>query len=299
MFDLLTIVFQEELPLLQIQARTINQYAEYNDIKNIFVVVNDTDSVADAVDINWFGRFANKVVKVCVSQFGADTNHMSGWETQQLYKLLGAALSTSDWSISLDCKTWFIAPLTKAKLFDHRNRANVGTMPPAPAFEPTLEFVCNFYNTQVQHIIGPGGVPHYIHTDTVKSMMQDVERISGQKFPVFFKQYSGRPHLVTEYVLYDVYITYKYGPMGMYDFYNHDLQHTFQVKNIADFEAPELDACIQKMREPNMLSASMHRRTYGLITPEQFTHWLAFLEEKQVIPTVEWGRALLEHYTQG
>lgn len=297
MFDLLTIVFREELPLLQIQGNSIDRYANYDDIKNIFVVVNDDSSVAEHIDAAWFGRFANKVQIVCVEEFGINTNHIAGWETQQLYKLLGATKSTSDWSISLDCKTWFVSDLTKDKLFDGRNRAKVGTMFPTPAFEHTKEFVCKFYGIDVQHVICPGGVPHYIHTETLKSMIVDVERISGEPFAEFFKRYVVRPHLVTEYVLYDLYITYKYGAFGMHDFYNHELQHTFEVKNIADFEAPEIDECIAKMRNPKMLTASMHRRTYKDITAEQFTHWLEFLAEKQVIPSVEYGRNLLSVYT--
>lgn len=297
MFDLLTIVFQDELPILQIQGISIDRYARYDDIKNIFVIVNDTQTVANAIDPQWFGRFADKVIVVCVEEFGINTNHVAGWETQQLYKLLGATKCTSEWSISLDCKTWFISNLTKDKLFDHRNRAKVGTMPPTPAFEHTKDFVCKLYGIDVPHVICPGGVPHYIHTETLKSMLTDVERLSGMPFAEFFKKYVVRPHLVTEYVLYDLYVTYKYGPMGMHDYYNHDLQHTFQVKNIADFEAPEVDSCIDQMRDPTMLSASMHRRTYKDITSEQFTHWLEFLAEKQVIPTVDYGRTLLNIYT--
>ena len=46
MLDFITVVFQDELPLLEIQARSFDQYLNPPDVNQIVVVVNDNDAVA-------------------------------------------------------------------------------------------------------------------------------------------------------------------------------------------------------------------------------------------------------------
>ena len=45
--DLVTVVFEPELPVLRAQAQSINLYCRDLGIKNIYVIVNDHESVAD------------------------------------------------------------------------------------------------------------------------------------------------------------------------------------------------------------------------------------------------------------
>ena len=61
MIDILTVVFQQELYYLEIQARSIEQYIDSDKIGKIFVIVNDEDSVCSAVNVNWWGRNSHKV----------------------------------------------------------------------------------------------------------------------------------------------------------------------------------------------------------------------------------------------
>ena len=111
MLDLITVVFQPEVSYLEIQARSIDHYFSQDQIKNIYIVVNDQDSVVDLVDRSWWGKFADRVVVYPYSVFGYK-NRVGGWDHQQLCKLLAAARSTCEWSVVLDAKTFFVKPFS-------------------------------------------------------------------------------------------------------------------------------------------------------------------------------------------
>ena len=118
MIDLITVVFREELPLLEIQARSINQYVAPEDIANIYVIVNDSDDVADLIDPNWWQLHKEKVQIKKYSQWNY-ISRVTGWESQQICKLLGASEAESNWSMVLDAKTWFVDYLNLIQLYYH------------------------------------------------------------------------------------------------------------------------------------------------------------------------------------
>jgi hypothetical protein len=117
MIDLVTIVFREELNFLKIQAQSIELHIQQADLGNIYVVVNDDDSVADLIDAQWWGTNHTKVQVIPYSCWNY-VSRINGWENQQLCKLLAAGSAEHEWSMSLDAKTWFVQPVDLTKLFD-------------------------------------------------------------------------------------------------------------------------------------------------------------------------------------
>lgn len=268
MIDLITVVYREELPLLQVQAVSISQYA--TDIGSITVVVNDEDAVAELIDSAWWGQYQSLVRVVCYSKWNY-TCRVTGWENQQLCKLLAAAESTAEWAMVLDSKTWFVQPLKSDVLFTD-NRVNLGTNKINPVFTASREFVEQHYNVQLSRIIGPAGVPFVFHTQTVTEMIQ-----AESNFIEFFQTNVQMPSFVTEFYLYSGYVLHRF---GSYDaLYNNHA--AYQAINIADWQVNAVDQILTRLRtDPTVLTASIHRNAYSILTTAQLQQWDSFLHSK-------------------
>lgn len=273
MLDLITVVFREELPLLKIQAESINQYVNPQDINSITVIVNDTDDVADLIDTAWWKQYQDKVQIKCYSRWNY-TSRITGWENQQICKLLGAAEATSQWSMVLDAKTWFIQPLNTNLLFDTQGCPKVGYINVMEVFDSSKHFVERLYNVKLDKVIGPGGVPFMFHTETVKELVNSIDNFSE-----FFQTNVKYPNLVTEFHLYSGYILSKH---GSYESLYNKTQH-YSVINIADWEAKDFNLLFSYLTSTNKLTASIHRRTYKDLTFDQIARWVNFLKEKHLI----------------
>ena len=89
MIDIVTVVFEEELPVLQVQAQSIDHFCTDLGLKNIYVMVNDHDDLTSQIDKSWWGQFQDRVQIVPRSMFA--TSYVdNGWVSQQVLKLLGA-----------------------------------------------------------------------------------------------------------------------------------------------------------------------------------------------------------------
>lgn len=273
MLNLITVVFKDELPLLEIQANSISQYVNSSDINSITVVVNDVDNVADLINLSWWKQYQSRVQVIPYSKWNY-TCRINGWENQQLLKLLAASESTTKWSMVLDAKTWFVKPLDTSALFDLQGRSNSGLVPIFHGFEESQHFVENYYGISMKQVVGPGGVPFIFHTETVKGLVNSVE-----DFIDFFQTSCRYPHLVTEFHLYSGYILSQY---NKYD----ELYSEFcaySPVNIAHWQTDDFDNLIRSMQNPETLTVSIHRKAYQHLTPDQITYWVEFLKEKHLI----------------
>lgn len=276
MIDLISIVFDEELPYLQTQARTIDRYITPDDVNAIVVVVNDVDSVADRIDTAWWGQHQEKVEIKCYSRWNY-TSRINGWENQQLCKLLAASESTATWSMILDAKTWFVQQFNSVEFFDEQHRPKTGLIDIFPQFESSHKFVQEYFDITMPKSIGPGGVPFMMHTDTIKSLVDSIDT-----FIEFFQINVRYPNLITEFYLYSAYVIKLHGSLDA--LYNKT--QYYNVVNIADFEAAEFNSILNRVKnDSKLLTASMHRRTYPLLSKQQIAQWYNFLSSKNITPT--------------
>jgi hypothetical protein len=276
--DLITVVFEKEIPLIEIQARSIELYVDTDIIKNIYVVVNDEDSIVDQINPEWWGINSNKVKIIPRSKFDVDAN-VKGWYSQQLYKLLAAESAESCWSMCLDAKTWFVQKLQWDKLFDESNRVKFKSFPVIPVFKSAQEFLEKYYNISMSEVIGPGGVPFMFHSETVKSMINETDG----SFLKFFFDHVHPPSAITEFMLYSAYVIHKHSNYSsLYSSYQY-----YYVRNIADFQIDKFDKICENMKYPVTLTASIHLRVYPLLTEEQFEKWCCFLVERNLTTNIE------------
>jgi len=289
MIDLIVVVFREELSLLQIQAKSINQYVNLQDINSISIIVNDTNDVAELIDPSWWGQFSQKIKIKPRSQFRY-TDRVNGWESQQLLKLLAASEADSTWSMVLDSKTWFIRDLNANALFDNQQRACTGIIGIFPQFVDSKQFVEQYYNIKFDHTLGPGGVPFIFHTLTVIDMINSVN-----DFPDFFQTALRFPNLTTEFYFYSGYV------LAHHKTYNtlYSNTQTYNCLNLAEWQVDDFDHSIKSLQaDPCMLTASIHRKTYTKLTQEQILTWVLFLKDRKVIHDISNTVNLINTYIE-
>ena len=282
MLDLITVVFRPEVPYLEIQARSIDHYFSQDQIKNIYIVVNDQDSVVDLVDRSWWGKFADRVVVYPYSVFGYK-NRVGGWDHQQLCKLLAAARSTCEWSVVLDAKTFFVKPFKMELFLDSNNRACTAKLLPQPVFESAKNCVEKLYNIELDYIIGPGGVPFLFHTQTVNSLIETTQELTKTNFIDFFLDNVCYPNLITEFYLYSAYVKYKYGNIDNLYVGN----QRWNCVNVAHWEVDNFDQLFSNMQKFLTLTVSIASKAWVLLTPEQRTAYLEFLSKRNLVIDIQ------------
>ena len=281
--DLITVVFEPELYLLELQARSISLYIDQARIQNIYIVVNGDNHLCNSIDPRWWGKNSNKVNIIHRSFFG-DTHMLDGWSSQQLYKLCAANIADSEWSMCLDAKTWFVNPLDWEQLFDNAGRANFSSYPTVPVFLPAQESIEQYFNIQLPHIIGPGGVPFMFHTETVKDMIDAIPN-----FFEFFCINVNMPSYMTEFMLYSGFVIKKYQTYDML----YSNQQYYRVTNLADWQIDEFDNILARMDTSNNLTSSIQGRAYPHLTELQLDQWLGFLLTKHIITDKEIAKSKL------
>lgn len=269
--DLVTVVFEPELPVLRAQAQSINLYCQDIGINTIYVIVNDHESVAKQIDPAWWGDLQHRVTIIPRRVFSTDFVE-DGWISQQVLKTLGAAISFNTWSMTLDAKTLFVRPLRLSDLMDSQGRPQTGQLGIQPVFESSARIVGELFNVDVRRQLGPGGVPFLFNTRCVRAMIADIERRTGQSFPAWF-QAQGE---VTEFILYSGYLE---STQAMDLLYNTQ-RSRLVVCNICHSEVESFDRKFKEMR--TSLATSIHRNAWSRLSPEQQQQYHALLGQRGI-----------------
>jgi hypothetical protein len=269
--DLVTVVFEPELPVLRAQAQSINLYCRDLGIKNIYVIVNDHDRIAGQIDPAWWGDMQHCVTILPRRTFSADFVD-NGWVSQQVLKLLGAAVSFNTWSMALDAKTLFVKPLRFDDLMDSQGRAQTGQLKIYPVFELSRSRVSQLFDIDLTRQLGPGGVPFVFNTSMVRAMIADIEQRTGESFPAWFQTQGS----VTEFILYSGYLEYTH----MTDLlYNTD-QCRLSPCNLCHSEIAAFDRKFQEMQRS--LTVSIHRNAWSQLSQEQQQQYHVFLQQRGI-----------------
>ena len=255
-------VFQEEIDVLKLQARSIELYA--HDVGVIRIITND-DCVVDPV---WWGKFSNQVEIIPRSYFGS-TWCNNGWVSQQALKILGSTKSANDWSVILDAKTILVKQLD---VFDSQGRPQVGVLDIYPVFAHSQQIINQLFAIDLQKQLGPGGVPFFINTAQAQLMVQDIESNTGTTFAEWF-QAQGR---VTEFMLYSGYLQSK----NLIDtLYNTEIA-TITPGNVCHSEVAVWDRKYQEMSQAT--TVSVHRNAWRQLSAEQQQQYTDFLASRGI-----------------
>lgn len=274
MIDICTVVFEEELPILRLQAQSIDLYCQNIGINSIYVVVNDSLDVVKKIDTAWWGSLQDRVVVIPRSAFGSYWVD-NGWVSQQVLKLLGASISYNTYTMVLDAKTIFVRDLLLAELLNDQQQLCVGQIPVQSVFTPSKQIVESLFDISIELQAGPGGVPYFFHNNTVREMIVAITTLTKQSFPVWFQQQG----MLTEFLLYSGFVIYKHGKLDKF----YSTYSNFLIQNICHSEVGiysiKLD---QAMYDSKLLTISVHRRAWAQLSDTQKLQYKEFLASKQI-----------------
>lgn len=287
MINLITVVFKQELSYLKMQAKSIELYVNSQDLNSIVIVVNDSIDILASIDPLWYGINSHKVKILHFSELISESDlsafvSQSGWDTQQICKLLAASISNVDWNMIIDAKTLFICPLVLTNLITLDNKAFSNPAEISHHFIAERDFVQQYFNINLNnHYIGPGGVPFLMHSSTVRSLIEYIKMHENISLTEFFFRYS-----VTEFLLYSGYVLFLFKKYNaLYQIHHPD---KYIYHHIADSQILEFDLIMQFIHQhANTITISLHRRAYPLLTDKQKTCWCELLYSKKLIDSVE------------
>ena len=271
MIDIVTVVFEPELSVLQAQAQSIALYCQNIGIKNIYVIVNDADSVAGQIDPAWWGSLQHLVTILPRRVFSAELVD-NGWVSQQVLKVLGAATSYNTWCMALDAKTLFVKPLKLTDVMDSQGRPRTGKLGIFSVFESSRTKVSKLFEVDVITQLGPGGVPFLFNTQITRAMIVDIEHRTDQSFPAWFQQQG----TVTEFILYSGYLESK---QLMDVLYNTD-QVGLRPCNLCHSEVAAFDRKFIEMSHSS--TVSIHRNAWSRLSLEQQQQYQSFLYKRGI-----------------
>jgi hypothetical protein len=259
MIDIVTVVFREELPILRVQAESIELYCQAIDIHTIFVVVNDTADLIKDIDVSWWGSLSNCVRIVHRDQFGCLFVE-NGWVSQQVLKVLGSSLSENQFSMILDAKTIIVKSATLELLLP--GGKPIGGGHPIPeVFYPSTSIVEKLFNVKLTHNGGSSGVPFMFHNNTIRNMLIEIKSRTGQEFADWFQEQG----MVTEYLLYVGYNLYLHGTMDQF----YSLTYPYTVANLCRTQTGIIEEKLIEMQQKDKLTVSVHRYAWAVMSAKQ------------------------------
>jgi hypothetical protein len=278
MIDLVTVVFRDELEILKIQAQSIDLYCGNLGVRSIYVVVNDEDSVATAVDPVWWGKLKSSVRIVPRSTFS--TQYIEdGWISQQILKILGSSMSYNTWSLILDAKTILVAPVDPNRLVNKDGRMVWSAWPIQSEFVDSQQITNKLFNINLTHCLEPGGVPFLFHNNSIRSMIAEISTRVNQDFPVWFQQQK----LLTEFILYSGYLEYVHSSLNKICSIPYD-KKPYDACNICHSDLEHIDRKLNQMLvyDPNLLSVSVHRHAWDKFDNKQKELYRTVLINKHI-----------------
>jgi hypothetical protein len=274
MIDIVTVVFEQEIPVLRVQAQSIALNCQDIGVRNIYVVLNDSETVAAQIDPGWWGPLANSVLVIPRSAFSTPFVE-NGWVSQQVLKLLAASISYNTYSMILDAKTIFVRELDPKIIVDQNGRICTGVLPLYPVFAPAKKIVDELFDMDLQQQVGPGGVPCIVHNDTVRMMIAEVTLRTRTSFPIWFQSQG----VLTEFVLYSAFVQHLCGDIGvLYDQNN----HLGSIVNVSHDETDAWLIKINQMHKGETITVSIHRGAWEKLTSPQRQEYRDLLTQRGI-----------------
>jgi len=270
MIDIVTVVFKDELPILKVQAESVDLYCKELGTQTIFVIVNDDDSVADQIDPAWWGSLRSQVQIIPRSSFACQFVE-NGWVSQQVLKLLGSSLSRNTWSMLLDAKTLVSDHMTSDIFVANSDQLTLGILPVLEVFEPAAKIASDLFGITVSHVAQPAGVPFIFRNQDVRQLIDKIETMTHDNFAEWFQ----RQGMLTEFVLYTAFIQYKYQDLSQV-YLGHN--RTKLCNNICHSELKIFDIKLQHARDRRPLTVGVHRNAWRQLTEQQKQSYRDYLE---------------------
>jgi len=208
-FDFVTVVYEQELLLLDLQARSLNLYLDAGFSGEIIVIVNDLKPAKIIERIRreilpHYGRWQSHVRLLPFYRLGAGLNASNGWVFQQALKIAIARHVATRFFVVLDAKNHAIKPVSAGHFISPEGRCIQRlTHKHEPLREYTQTCAQYFGLTPTGPLDPcPPSTPFVMHTQSARELIAYVEQKERRCFFAFFKR---TPHL-SEFIFYGFFL---------------------------------------------------------------------------------------------
>jgi hypothetical protein len=281
MLDLATVTFHDELPLLDLQAKSFHNIGP-DVVNSIYVLVNDIrfDECAhhiEKVSKPLYGTHAHRVRVVSPAALGA-TGRIGGWITQQAMKLAVSRIATSDHIVILDSKNHFVHPTALEVFFDAEGRpkTTVRVHEPGSMMRLWLDHSLDFFG--LGHLgdlpAPPASTPYPARREDLLGAVAEIEARSGCGL---FEYFGSKPDQATEFFLLYGYLLSRYGHIERAVSISHEVPACFYWKAPT---GPRREEFIRAAEEGRSHTFGVHRERF-----RQLADW----EKRRIVAL--WARA--------
>lgn len=290
--DFLVVTYNKDLHFLEMQARSIAQFFEYDDINAITVVHNNLDGSRTPIDIGFYGKFKDKVNEVIFEDFHfaenkADyANPMYGWIRQQFCKLYFAFYCKSEWCYVVDSKTIFLRKYQKEKHFNNNGQSLWRLSEITNYFYEGNHWLENFFGLSLsprESRIPKRATPIMMHVPSIQNLITDLYWKTKTNFFDWFIAHQ-REYNVAEFDLYFTYLRYKDTTDKLYEFTNlHNESIVEDLVLLRTWANPaKFDVELSRLNSDSYFTISAHKEFIENLTSDQITKLYTYLSEKQL-----------------
>jgi hypothetical protein len=216
MYTFVTVVFEDELDLMLLQARSMQIYGARDIIEKIWVIDNSRRGLPSTWLtrlLHEYGDFASRV-QIIRSRDLASIPRAKGWTTQQILKLAVSKHILTDRYVLLDCKNHLVHPLTRTYLEakDGKPRTHLHSYSGHP-LRKHLERVLAYYRIPAEEHVtnfSATATPFVMYTAIVREMIKALSAVEGVRFEKAFANLR-----LTEFFSYASYIIKEKGGMAL------------------------------------------------------------------------------------
>jgi len=202
-----TVVFEAELPLLELQARSMARSVPPELVAAVIVIDNSARGMSASTRdrlLLQYGAVAPKV-RIMPADDVAKVPGTTGWRSQQVLKLTVADLVETPTYVVLDAKHHFVREPSADYFLSDDGRGRVNTHSyENHVLRPILERVLTYVGLEPTEHVGrftETAPPFVLDKSLVQEMVRDLEARSGLPFPETFLRQD-----LAEFVLYSAWI---------------------------------------------------------------------------------------------
>lgn len=290
--DFLVVTYDKELHFLEMQARSLDQFFEYNDINSITIVHNNLNGTRTPIDVNLYGKFKGKVNEVVFNDFQFTENKINyveplyGWIRQQFCKLYYTSFCQSEWCYVVDSKTIFLKKFQKDEHFNSHGQSFWYALRITDYFLEGNNWIERFFDLEPslrEAIIPHRGPPIMMHVPSIRNLIVDLYWKTKISFFEWFiinqKKYN-----VSEFDLYFTYLRYKNTTNDLYKFL--DLNKEIIVNDLRLFrdwtDLTQIDILLDRILNDEFFSISAHQEVLDSLTKDQISRLFAYFAEKKI-----------------
>jgi len=291
-FDFLVVTYDKDLHFLEMQARSIAEFFDYDDISSITIVHNNLNGSRTPIDINIYGKFKDKVNEVVFNDFQFMENKIDygdplyGWIRQQFCKLYFASFCRSEWCYVVDSKTIFLRKFQKEKHFTDQGKNFWYVAWITDYFFEGNNWTERFFELEPSHkeaMIPRRGTPIMMHVPSIRNLIVDLYWKTKISFFEWFiinqKKYN-----VSEFDLYFTYLRYTNTTNDLYEFLNLNknviVEDLILLRGWADPE--KFDIQLDRIHNQEFFTISAHQEILDNLTEDQFNRLYAYFTEKKI-----------------